>query len=337
MKIEDVMPDEGFFPEYLRYARTRTDAPDLFHLGAALATFSAYAAHKASMPYRERGKLTETPTHLWTLLVGESGGARKSTAIDIALGVFKPYGIAIATSPERTLREWAADEMDKRSALLGYPEATPFFERIRSSSWSGGAGLLPAIHDGSTVRRILVGSRRTRANPHPAPIEQKIVDPRIAFLGGITSESLDRATRRSPAAEAVLARMLVLYAERERFNPLPPSSTRNPDYEQGMANFAGRCLRYPGPQGLHPETWKLFRKWARKLDREISTGKEWTPRRRALARRLPNQVLRIIALYYMSVQGTRVEELWWKPVPVVQKAIALGEVAKESILKVVPA
>src|ERR1035438_142202 len=77
----EVLPksEHSWLRRYVRYASKRTDAPLGFHLGVGLSVLATVAGH------RLLGRFTgsKLPTNLWTMLVGSSGEAQKTTAIRI--------------------------------------------------------------------------------------------------------------------------------------------------------------------------------------------------------------------------------------------------------------
>lgn len=343
--VRDAMPSNGFFPAYVKYARTQTDAPDIFHLGTALAMFSAVAARGSEMaiPLSDgKGKdvkhhgtvvasktLTVMPLHLWVLLVGPSG-ERKSTAIQIGarMMTYEPP-MRVEKSPEATFNRWSK-ESDNGTlgccGLLCYPEASALFDIIRKPWWAMAEGFLCGVYDGQTMTRMLVGKARTKGGRrvYDAPIEIKIAGPRIAFLGG-TCPALIADRRRGNCVSGLLGRMMPLYGEREWFNEIPP--TRRDAEEQRLSRMFRKYALRRRTVDMKPESWAKFVAWAKALDRESGN---YTPDKRAMMTRLPQHVLRVVALYRLSIpddDGTA---------DVIDRALALGDLAKASILKLPP-
>lgn len=328
MDIKQMMPSHGFFPEYVKYARTQTDAPELFHLGTALAMFSAAAARTTTLAVPD---CTPMPLHLWVLLVGQSGGARKSTAIQIGERVLatdpkkkEPFFplMALSRSPEATFDLLARTP----HGLLLHPEASSFFDAFRKPWWSQADGLLLDMFDGRTMKRVLTG-RRTKKNPVPPPIEIEIKNPRVAFLGGISPAMICMSIREKDRIGGPLGRMLPLWGDRERFNPFPGKPRKG--VEDRLRNSFQWRVTSTGPFQVRfaAEVWEQYKAWSRMLDYESCN---YADDKRAMATRLQGHVLRVAALYRLgSIPEVNDAE-------VMERALAFGDAAKASILKLPP-
>jgi hypothetical protein len=323
----DYIPSTGFFPAYLRYARTQTDAPDLFHVGTALAMFSAAAAKDTTLAFPG---CAPVPLHLWVLLVGPSGG-RKSTAIRVGERVMASvfagervtasplFVMALSRSPEATF-----DMLSKfPHGLLLHPEASNFFAGLRKPWWGYAEGLLTELYDGRTMKRVLP-RKRTKRNPNPPPVEIVIKEPRVAFLGGICPDLLAATVRDKDRIGGSLGRMLPLYAECTWFKEIPSKPSKGIEKRLHL-QFLWRASG-PWHVSLSTNAMEHYKAWGRKTDYEAYN---YAPDKRSMVIRLPQHILRVAALYRMSTSDENDEQ-------VMDKAIALGEVAKMSILKLPP-
>ena len=79
--IVDQIELQGFLRDYISFAKTITDAPEEFHLGAGLTALSTACGSKIIYP--GFGGRRQWP-NLYTLLIAPSGLFRKSTAVGIA-------------------------------------------------------------------------------------------------------------------------------------------------------------------------------------------------------------------------------------------------------------
>ena len=70
------LPPEGFVRSYCSYSSGATDAPEVYHAGVALAILAGAVADKLAFPLI--GDSVSYP-NLWTVLVGPSRAARKTT------------------------------------------------------------------------------------------------------------------------------------------------------------------------------------------------------------------------------------------------------------------
>lgn len=306
MKTKDLIPDRGLFPIYLRYARTQTDAPDLFHIGSLLAIMSA-AATKQSVV--SDGK--EHQLQLQVLLAAPSGD-RKSTSMQLALHTFQGATrlLELERSPERTFAVWSKQP----TGMLCYPEGSAFFDMLRKPAWGGGVGLLPSALDGMTMHRFLPGKRRRVGGEtyHEAPVKITVQEPKIAFLGGISPALLWRK-KCNATLDVTLRHLMVLYAERERFQAI-----------QGFRDcvLEARMRRRLFEPALAELTTVRFGAAA---SRSLQRWSDALPGCNMSVVRLPLMVLKVAALYVLSGEPDKNVAM--------KKALALGDVALESISK----
>lgn len=329
MDVSKMIPEQGFFPEYVRYASTLTDAPEIYHVGAALAVHSAVCANHVEVYFptsktkdttgeqrtvigegvenRTPGQSIElawSPSHLWVLLVGPSGDARKSTAVTLATEVagslITEQTAGEITSPASTF-DWVSRHPD---AFFVYSEGAALFSMFNASYWQEGQGLFPKLYDGLNMKKQLVGGRRTKNNPSPDPIEIEIIRPRVSLLVGVATAHLD-AARSTDWTGGLIGRMLLLYAERERHDPIPGKTNEGEKDRLHTLLKAERqyVLDTYGNKGkemvigIKSAAGETYMDWSTKID-DLQRTK--APKVRALYNRLPQHVLRVAAHYTLS-------------------------------------
>jgi hypothetical protein len=183
-------PAQSFIGQYLRWARRRTDAPDLFHVGAALVALSSVFAPRVKMGVvtelsrnpEENRKLPLPPPscsiNLWVGFVGPAS-LRKTTAASllpkVLLEPVLPWSDEDRKSVERSFEFFRA-----------YPQGVivdtwdDVVERMRRPSWSSGHGLLCELLDGTNMSRALV-DRSTRGR-YREPVVTTIKSPCLSAL-----------------------------------------------------------------------------------------------------------------------------------------------------------
>lgn len=322
----DLIPRTGLLKDYLDYARTITDAPDLFHIGAALTAFSASVSDKAILTMDRETGLVKVPLHLWTLLLGNAG-VRKSTVCNATLRmlVSNDRVCGMPSSPE-ALFDWLSRTP---TALIFDPEAR-MFEALRNSNWSYGSEFLRELQDSPDVLHRLLGGRRTRRNPCPDPIEIRIENPHVSVLSASnislltsTARGVPRINSPSERVKMVLGRFLPLYVERERFEPIPL-----PVNEQAEAKIKQACKDLSDAMVCPIVTMTLdatsaYDAFADSVTEMIAEVQGQFPR--IMVIRLPSHIARVAALYALSSYSTVVDE------DLMSRAIALGKKAKEAI------
>lgn len=314
-----LVPPHGFFPRYLRYAAQLTDAPEIYHVMSSLAVFSAITASYTEvvfpslvhmlpepgsiiLPADTDSKLAYSPTPWWGLVVGPSGD-RKTTAMNLALGVTKDAnGISILQdqlqsvgSPEATF-----DAVGRvPNSFFFYPEGATLFNLFKASYWAQGQGLFPQLYDGDDMHRKLAGAR-TKKDPNPEPMQIDITRPRVTLLCGVATPHLDTA-QSTDWDGGLIARMMLIFAERKRFEPI---AGRRDDKErmalhQLLLQIRENLIKHPGTFriGMKADAGKMYVDWTRKIDAAMSTK---APKIRSLFNRLPNHVLRVAAHYAVS-------------------------------------
>lgn len=307
MQIDDLIPKTGFFPEYLRYVRNLTDAPEIYHVASALAVVSAAVCKHVLgwFPSNENSVIT-FPTNLWVLIVGPSGD-RKSTAMNYAVEIgqpsFQDRVSAISGSPEAT---W--DTIVRMTdAFFFHPEGSTLFSQLQATYWAQGQGMLCDLYDGRDdppYVRTLTG-KRTKKNPVPQTYKIEIRSPRITMLVGIAPDMLD-STRKSDWSAGLIGRMLLVYGERTRYNETP--AKQDPVGRSRLTELllqlhysvqaAGQgrtppCLRV----SIDDDALKAYIAWAKILDADTT---DRPSRIKPLLNRLPLHVMRVAALYAVS-------------------------------------
>ncbi len=343
-----MVPPNGFFPRYVQYASELTDAPEIYHVAAALAVHSAVCSNTVEVYFPTSGtaataasigdgiaigtggasvKLAWSPSHLWALLVGPSGDARKSTAINLAVETAKPLieeqMSGEVSSPEATF-DWVAKHPD---CFFVYGEGASLFSMFNASYWQQGQGLFPRLYDGVDMKKKLRGSStRTKKDPNPELIEFQISRPRVSLLVGVATSHLD-AARSTDWTGGLIGRMVLIYAERDRFDPIS-GKTNDKEMLELRQILVDERAYLDSLQigvlklGMKAEAGKVYMEWAKQID-ELQKRKG--PKVRALYNRLPQHVMRIAAHYAVS-QTHNVINL-----ASVEAAIAFGNESVKSI------
>ena len=128
-RIWEVIPQEGFFPAYMRYWLPASDCPVKFHLASALALVGHLMNRKVCL---RMGGSPIFPT-LWVAVLAESSTLHKSTAI-------------------RNLKRFVRDDPDYYDTLL--PDSFTMEALITTLGWQ-----LPPVEDGDLPAWVSIRER----------------------------------------------------------------------------------------------------------------------------------------------------------------------------------
>lgn len=200
-------PVDTFIGAYVRYARKRTDAPEVFHVGCALAALSSIFAPRVAR-YPVGSEKEKQPLHLWIGLVGESGRSRKSTCQELVCSVL-PDGPLLWSDDDRKSpeRSWKFFVRNREGILVEFNDWSAVMAMLRRKVWAGGRGLLFSLQDGSTMRRLTADKGGIEAS--------WIIDPRVTVLA-----ACNPALVRSRGDESgSTSRMLWIFGEQKHPDP----------------------------------------------------------------------------------------------------------------------
>lgn len=329
LNVEKLVPGTGFFPEYLAYARQLTDAPPVFHVGAALGCYSSVVSNYAEILYPIKmpngdQKMSWSPIHLWVLLTGPSGD-RKTTAAEKAFEAVAPIiesqVVGSATTPESTF-DLVAHNPD---AFFYFPEGASFFSMMNAPYWQHGQGLFCELYDGRDEMKRQLAGHRTKQNPQPEPITIYIRRARVSMLVGVATAHLDNA-RNTDWTGGLIGRMFIIRSKLDKFNAagkmIDPQGLERlvaliRDTRDGLIATNG-IYRL----GIKVEAAKMFAEWSTAIN---ETSKSKPDKVRPVFRRVSEQVRRIAALYAISQKHTHIGVASMTP------AIAIGNVSIDSI------
>jgi hypothetical protein len=235
--IEDVwrlMPQEGFFPEYVKHWLPCTDAPVIFHLAGALAVAASLVNRRA---YLVHGDTTVKPI-LWCALLAASSKMRKSTAIGMARRtlpddhkkLLMPEAFSISAAVVRLgfygkTQEEVDDQMLhfamhlrdedptdlKGVGLLAVDELGALLGALEQQHNAGGKQMLTTLFDGEDWRYATKESGC-----------YGIPQPHLSLLGGSTLEWLGKHTDEKDIGAGFFPRWLCFYADRPDYClPIP--------------------------------------------------------------------------------------------------------------------
>jgi hypothetical protein len=283
----------GLLADYRDLILPTTEAPDAYHLFSFLAAFGSLIGRTAHVYCAG-----EKYGNLFTCLVGKTGGARKTTAINAAYNVLKPvdpeWRKVRAISSAEGLVALLSDEVDPETGeitrkvdkrlLVQLSELSGF---LRKSKAENLAHVIPFLADAwDSPDTLDVPTRK---------LPLKATEPYLSILAASTPEWLEATLSERDIHGGLGNRILFVLGEPARELPLPPR--RDKDLEARLAKQVA-IIRHELKTGEHClgmtqgciTLWEQFyRKWRKR---------EWPDDRiAALMERVPDQTMKLAMLY----------------------------------------
>jgi hypothetical protein len=204
-EVMESIPKNGFFAKYMRYAMRVTDAPLAYHIGGGLIILAATAPTEYSFPFGH-----PLYTNLFSMLVGASRKARKSTAVKTPRRILQE-AIPSSTSEAPGSREGLIESIrGNPKQSIFYEEFGEFLAASKDGYMSSMKMLFNTLFDASPIGRALAKSK-----------QGEIKNPRVNVFAGVTPDYLEAFTVPNDWTGGFFARFLVFNAARERTFSVP--------------------------------------------------------------------------------------------------------------------
>jgi hypothetical protein len=302
-QVAALMPATGLFPEYVRYCLPATDAPPLYHLGAAL----ALAAHRLGRRvWYQHGSARLYP-NLWVALVGGGAHLRKSTVLYLDGGLLDPDGAGGAglVSEASGLPGW----LDALGAEQLDTAAEPAPERAPEDRAAVALGL---VHDlggwladfnlscNQAAWRILAEwydvPRRWERHTWQAGTFV-LHQPCVSLLATCTAAWLARQRQPADRHGEFWARWLFFPAARKgQTLPLPPAPC--PRQEQVVRAALERLGEAQGAMSLAPAARRQYAEWLERFE-----GRPAEERAEGWMSRMGTAALKVAMIYEAATSG----------------------------------
>lgn len=249
-----LLPYDSFIRQYADYASSQVSSHLGYHVACALGLVAVSAKDGAVT----RGFKKTTFPNFYSLIVGPSGEAEKTLAVDILKELMAETFPALEGS-DPTAEETLTKILSTRPQLLFvYPEMGSFLAKTGGKDQRG-----QAIRAGFTD--YFDGLSRTREYSKGAPVV--VTNPRVSFLGACTPRHLEEHTTSLDWEGGFMSRFFVVYGDRERDIPWP---SPNPQLREYLANWL-RWARFgdftfcPG-EGIESDAAELWVTWQREMN-----------------------------------------------------------------------
>lgn len=226
--LVDAVPDSGFLYDYVRFAASATDAPEVFHPFCGLVALSAFVGRRIWLPFGDG----EIYPNIWAVLVSGSSFFRKTSSLMIALRMLREVteaGTLILPnefSPEVLVSNLA----DQSNGLFVWSEIKSALSMMERSYMAGTKELLTELYDcPDFYHRKLKGEQYVIRNPV------------ISILAATTMDWLIAGIKQGDIGGGFLARFLFIPAtakERDEALPPPTDKVRRKEIAQTLARCA---------------------------------------------------------------------------------------------------
>lgn len=313
----EAVPKSGFVNAYMKFALKQTTAPLGYHLAMGLSLLGVTTPMTYGTSYA--GDLYG---NLFTLLVGKSGDAQKSSALGVAKKVL--YA-AQEHLPLPLLGKQPGSPEGLVDALVAQPRQVIYYSEF-------GAFLAKAQRKGTYFEPIKAYYTdlwdcqpvdRLKANN--VSISQP--NPRLSLAAGVSLSYLEDNTTAADWAGGFMGRWAIIYAERERtvsypkndWSPIPGLAAQL--VERAKLEEAGACL------GLSPQAYKKWDNWFHYNDKrhvpDMIAG---------VKTRVPTLAMKAALLYAWDFGEPMQGEPWYLEEHHVEYGIRFAELHLKSIL-----
>ncbi len=191
--------------------KTFTDAADIYHSACAYSIFGALLTRHR---YRAclQGGMPARWTNLWVVLLGDSGSARKTTAIAMANDILMRVDDKLLGpndgSPEGFLAHLAKSHREVKNNAATILIAGEFSTMLTQMQRNYSASMKPLLMDFYDVPALFKKALAKSAFEIPQP--------RVSILGGIASELMPALTTQEDWLGGFFSRCLIVFGARTR-------------------------------------------------------------------------------------------------------------------------
>lgn len=243
----------GFLRSYVEYACACSDAPPVFHAGVALTVFSSIVAKDVICPWHAGRSLLP---NLYTLIVGPSRTARKTTAMDAGTDVLYDTDASIMMPIPGSYEELVAQLRRQAHGLLTFREFGHFLKQTSRGYAEPQRTALMDLYDWPHNRPYSRNLKKA-VTVISGPIC-------LSILGSISNELLFQYVDSAEWLGGFFGRMLLLYGERDEFK-MPLEWRRAHTY---LVAYLRQYAQYKIPScgGFQTDGWAWFSEWCKIRD-----------------------------------------------------------------------
>lgn len=247
------VPKGGWLETYAAWAWATSDAPMAYHLGTGLSVLSV-----AIPPYVEVHLGGRMLGHFWSMLIGEAGWSRKTTAGRKGYKILRDAAAEMCSTPSHeSVAAFMEDFAERPQQLMFMGEYGDFLASTRDGSYkSDMRARLLSCWDGDPLEKKKQGETIT------------VDDPRLSLLACVAPGLLERHTSEHDWTDGGMSRWVIYLAQRDRLLPNPPTL---PERRQWLVEDLRRRLDLQiGPcVGIDDDAQALFADYQVKLEARV--------------------------------------------------------------------
>ncbi|HEY8648904.1 MAG TPA: DUF3987 domain-containing protein [Candidatus Limnocylindria bacterium] len=274
-----LLPARGFLPSYVEHARALTDAPPIYHLAVGLSILGAAAGNRI---WTEAWGQKIRP-HLWVVLIAPSSYYRKTTAMNIGLGILR-QAIPAAVLPSDFSREKFIEQLGiKPDGVIPIGEFGGFLAVLGRDYMGGLKEQLTDLYDSPELweRTLKSGSVKVSA-------------PAVSMLSGSTMDWLQKRISDGDVRGGFLPRVLFFPAtDKPEWRGLV--TRRNVEVERELIGTLTQLGGLQQAMAIETEAREAFDAWLRVHEEE-----QVDPGLQGFHSRLETAALKIAMLYQIS-------------------------------------
>ena len=191
--LEAAIPETGYVHDYVEWASRTSMSPPEFHLAACLAQMATLCGNRILLP-PIGGKAY--PPHLWLVLLGRAGAARKSSAISLATSMLAEVG-DYRLPTEMTREAMWALLSERPTGIIEMTEFMSFLHAARHDYMSGIEADMCRWFDSPPAEERVLRSER-----------YIVRSPAVTILGAAVARTLAEYTRAREFEGGFLSRFL---------------------------------------------------------------------------------------------------------------------------------
>lgn len=233
--------NSSWLGSYLRYARSLTDAPALFHVGSGLVVLAG--AVGSSLAWKGGGGRENWP-NLYVLLLAPSGSYRKSTSVDLACSLLVRACPGTVMDNEFSVERFVRSLAEHPTAVLKSAEFSALLERMKASYMGPLKPLLTELYD-----CVPEYSRRITGEGGSQGEKLRIERPALSIIAASTTDWLVASINEMDLRSGFLPRFVLFPCSQKEPEP-QGGYWSEPDPTEEKALISGlAAIRFHGTRG----------------------------------------------------------------------------------------
>jgi hypothetical protein len=274
-----VLPPLGFLTSYVQHARALTDAPPIYHLAVGLSILAAAAGNRVwTEAWGQKIR-----AHLWIVLIAPSSYFRKTTSMNIGLGLLRQAIPTAVLANDFSREQFLADRQEQPAGVIPIGEFGSLLAVLGRDYMSGMKEQLTELYDSPDLweRKLKSGT-------------VKISAPAISMLSASTMDWLQKRINEGDVRGGFLPRVQFFTAtEKPEWRGLV--TRRNEVVERELVDVLIRLGKLEQHIAISTDAHAAFDEWLRTHEEE-----RVDPALQGFHSRLETGALKLAMIYQLS-------------------------------------